>query len=78
MHEFDNIIVNNKLIEKVRYVEDCKMLKAILFDKGFDLTLQECEKLWYDVSEAASASWLNVSEDNLNEFLFNTYWDEED
>ena len=78
MHELDNIIVNNKLIEKVRYVEDCKMLKSILFDKGFDLTLQECEKLWYDVSEAASASWLEVSEYNVNEFLFNAYWDEED
>lgn len=75
MHELDNIIVNNKLIGRVRYVEDCKMLKAILFDKGFDLTLQECEKLWDAVSEAASASWLNVSEDTVNEFLFNNYYD---
>lgn len=75
MHELDNIIVNNKLIGRVRYVEDCKMLKTILFDKGFDLTLQECEKLWDDVSEQASASWLNVSEDTVNEFLFNNYYD---
>lgn len=75
MHELDNIIVNNKLIGRVRYVEDCKMLKSILFDKGFDLTLQECEKLWEDISEAASASWLNVSEDTVNEFLFNNYYD---
>ena len=69
--EIKELVVGNKIYKRVSEIEDCKLLKKILFEKGFDLTLQECEDLWYRVSEGVSASWLNVSERNVNEYLFN-------
>lgn len=65
------LVVGNKIYKQVSEIDDCKLLKQLLFERGFDLSLQECEELWETVSEQVSASWLNVSERNVNEYLFN-------
>ena len=57
------ISLKNRNVYKVEYIEDCKIIKKVLFDYGFELTLNEVEELWYEVSEEASACWLDVSDE---------------
>ena len=56
----EKIILKNKVIKKVNHIEDCKRIKKVLFDEGYDLTLNEVEELWYEVSDKACACWLNA------------------
>ena len=63
------IFLKNRIVNKVKYPEDCKIIQKVLFDEGYQLTLNECEDLWYDVSYDASASWLGVSESVVRYWL---------
>ena len=57
----EQIVLKNKVIEKVSHVEDCKRIKKVLLDEGYDLTLNEVEELWYEISDNASSSWLSAN-----------------
>lgn len=66
----EKIILKNKVIKKVNHIEDCKRIKKVLFDEGYDLTLNEVEELWYEVSEEASACWLEAdNEEDIRYWL---------
>lgn len=57
----EQIVLKNKVIERVNNIEDCKRIKKVLFDEGYDLTLNEVEELWYEISDSASSCWLSAS-----------------
>ena len=64
----DKIILKNKVIERVNHIEDCKRIKKVLFDAGYDLTLEEVEELWHNVSDEVCACWLCADDDENIKF----------
>lgn len=64
----ERIVLKNKIINKVEHIEDCKVIKKILFDAGYDLTLEEVEELWRDVSNEACAGWLCADNEDTVKF----------
>lgn len=57
----------HELVDKFRAVskiEDCKRIKNVLLDHGYDLRLNECEDFWENLSAYFSARWLNLPEDD--------------
>lgn len=66
----EKIILKNKVIEKVNHIEDCERIKKVLFDEGYDLTLNEVEEFWYEISDKACACWLSAdNEESIKYWL---------
>lgn len=51
----------------VEYPQDCIRMKRLAAEKGYDLTLHECEQIWQWHSNSVCASWLMLrsSDDDL-------------
>lgn len=48
----------------------CKIIRKVLFEKGYDATLDECYYLWEMVSRDSHANWLKVPDDD-DELIWN-------
>lgn len=48
---------------------DCQIIRKVLFEKGYDATLNDCYHLWAQASADLAASWLNVP-DNDDELIW--------
>lgn len=44
----------------LRYPNDCKRIKEVMFDSGFELSLEDCDKIWSHYSESLCAGWLSL------------------
>jgi hypothetical protein len=42
------------------YLSDCKLIKSILFEAGYDISLNDIYEIWDAVSERSCAGWLMV------------------
>ena len=46
------------------YPEDLKRLQGILADRGYEATLDDCEKLWSKYSDSMAATWMMMDNDS--------------
>lgn len=54
----------------VRYPEDCKRIRQVLRDRGFNLTFKECEELWEYYSDSYAAGWLILDSHSDNDIHY--------
>lgn len=59
-----NVCFHDMVQRPVHRVEDCKRIKRIMLDNGFDFTLDQCEEFWECLSDYFSASWLILPEND--------------
>ena len=67
------------LSDAYAYKEDCKRIKKVFADKGYDITVDQAENLWSKYSDSMCAGWLFLPKDDEEIFLnVNAYWKEDD
>lgn len=63
---------------KIEYPEDCRRIKVILLNKGYDASLAECEILWEMYSDSMAAGWMSLPSGDDEVFSCIQYYLEED
>ena len=54
----------SELKEPPRYLDDCKRIQKLLFGRGYEISLHECEDMWESYSERSCAGWLFLPEND--------------
>lgn len=58
------------ILDRPEYIGDTKRIKQILLDRGYDVSLSDCEKLWEKYSDSMCAGWMTLDGES-DESIYN-------